>query len=483
MTIERKLLTIILISCLILLSNVSINKSAIAQLEINYDSPEETTADWTVMYYLCGDLSFFIDDPLDTLENLTKIGATEGLNILVMKDSFEEGDTELILVNDTGGKEILNERFGWPDEVDTGNPNTLKLFCKLMMNAYPAKHYGLVIVAPGTAGWQLRSLHDQHGSHGPSWPVFGETLKDITDNGENKIDVIFIESCVLGMIENAYEIAPYVDYMITSEEHIPDGELCSKRYYEPLWDLKNNTKMTPEEFANRGPYNHNPVNFSFFEGPYASFYANISPLTKLLNKLPFPKLHTVQMHTTCSAVNLTEINSLKTAVDDLASFLILYKDNENVHNAIKKARSEVRAYGKGLPKHWFLSSEFIYFGRSFYFYQKFPLEMFAYDCWIDLYNLVDLIKENIDNPELKDKCQSVMGKLNDTITSNTKVSGDESHGLSIYFPQSKKMYNRYVYGPDIPYPYEDLRFSKNTMWDEFLKSYLKPTYDNNRIFT
>jgi len=483
MKIKNKLLTIIVISCVILLSNISFNKSAMAQLGINDYSSGEITADWTVMYYLCGDLSFFCKDPLDVLENLTKIKSTEGLNILVMKDSIEVGDTQLILVNDTGGKEILNERFGWPDEVDTGNPNTLNLFCKLMMNAYPANHYVLFVVAPGTAGWQLRSLHDQHGSHGPGWPVFGETLKNITNNGENKIDVIFLESCVLGMIENVYEIAPYVNYVVTSEEHIPDGELCSKRYYEPLWDLKNNTKMAPEEFANRGPYNHYPVNFSFFEGPYASDYANPSHLTKFLNKLPNPKFHTVQMHTTCSAVNVSEISPLITAIDDLASFLILYKDNKNVHNAIKKARSEVREYGKGLPKNWVLGLDFVYFGKSHYFYQKFPLEMFAWDCWIDLYNLVDLIRENVNIPEIKTKCLSVMEKLNDTITANTIVPGDESHGLSIYFPSSKRMYNRYVYGPNIPYPYEDLRFSKNTMWDEFLKYYLGITNDANRIFS
>jgi hypothetical protein len=473
MNVRKKSLTIILISCVILLANISINKSAIAQSE----------TDWTVMYYLCGDLSFFSKDPLDVLENLTKIGATEGLNILVMKDSIEIGDTQLILVNNKGEKEILNERFSWPDEVDTGNPNTLKLFCKLMMNAYPAKYYALIIVAPGTAGWQLRSLHDQHGSHGPSWPVFGEMLKDITDNGENKIDVIFIESCVLGLIENAYEIAPYVDYMVTSEEHIPDGELCSRRYYEPLQDLKNNIKMTPEEFANRGPYRHNPVNFSFFEGPYASDYASLGLLAKLLNKLPFPKLHTVQMHTTCSAVNLSKINSLITTIDDLASFLILYKDNRKVYNAIKKARSEVREYGKGLARHWSLDLPFVFLGKSFYFYQRLPLEIFAFDCWIDLYNLVDLIGENVNIAEIKNKCLSVRDKLNDTITANTVVPGDESHGLSIYFPSSKRMYNRYVYGPRIPYPYENLRFSKNTMWDEFLKTYLKPGFDNDRIFT
>ncbi len=483
MIVKRRLLTIFLVSSLFLFSNIFVSDVFPAQSLESYELQAEISDDWTVMYYLCGDLSFFTKDPLDTLENLTRIGSNDGLNILVMKDSFEIGDTQLILINNTGEKKILNDVFGWPDEVDTGNPNTLELFCSLMMDAYPAKNYALFVVAPGTAGWQLRSLHDHHGSHGPSWPVFAETLKNITDDGQNKIDVIFIESCVLGMHENAYEIAPYVNYMVTSEEHIPDGELCSRRYYEPLQDLRNNTKMTPEEFAKTGPNNHDPVNFSFFEGPYASYYANPSPLIKLLNKLPYPKLHTVKMHTTCSAVNLTKIGPLTQSIDELAKFLILYKDNTSLQNAIRKARSEVREYGKGLPRHWALGLEFIYFGKTSYFYQRLPLDLFAYDCWIDLYNLADLIRDYVDIPEIKSKCLLVMEKLNDTIVSNSVVSDDESHGLSIYFPSSKQLYNRYVYGSNLPYPYEDMRLSKNTMWDEFLKSYLDPVFDRNRIFT
>jgi len=460
----KKGIIIILVSWILLLTSVFSFQVIGGKTKTDIITCGEITDDWTVMYYLCGDLSFFWREPLDTLDNISDIGSTEGLNILFMKDSIEVGDTELILINKTGGKEILNEIYGWPDEVDTGDPNTLEAFCKLMMKEYPAQHYALILVAPGGHGWQLRSLNDGKGSRGPTMPAFANTLKNITDNGKNKIDVIFMESCVQGMLENAYEIAPYADYMVSSEEHIPDGILCSIRYHKPVWDLINNTKMTPEEFASRGPYRHKPVNFSFYEGPYASDWASISRLTKFLNKLPNHELHTVQMHTTCIATNLTRIDNLVNELNNLSSFLLLHKDSEDVQEAIGKARSGVREYGKGVSKIWFIT-------RSIY--RRFPLEKLAFDCWIDLHNLVDCIKENIDNVEIKNKCLSVMQKLNDSICSITKVSGDKSYGLSIYFPSESHLYNKFALGPNLPSPYENLRFSKNTWWDEFLKDYLE----------
>ena len=241
---EKYSLKFIIATTIILIISSAISSNAISQelgdKNITYNGE---IADWTVMYYMCSDLSFFSKDPAETAENLSRIGSTDGLNIVVMKDSYGLGNTELYEINDTGAKILLNEKYGWPDEVNTGNTNTLIQFCKLMMNDYPAKYYSLVLVAPGTAGWIVRSLHDSNGVRGPSWPQFGEAMKEITDDGNNKIDVIFIESCVLGLIENAYEISPYVNYMICSEEHIPDGIECVQRYYEPLWDLKNNTKF------------------------------------------------------------------------------------------------------------------------------------------------------------------------------------------------------------------------------------------------
>jgi len=55
------------------------------------------------------------------------------------------------------------------------------------------------------------------------------------------------------MFEVAYEIAPYVKYVVASEEHhleeLDEEYEYTWQYLETTWDLKNNTDMRPEEFA------------------------------------------------------------------------------------------------------------------------------------------------------------------------------------------------------------------------------------------
>ncbi|HID26183.1 MAG TPA: hypothetical protein EYP23_06980 [Thermoplasmata archaeon] len=67
------------------------------------------------------------------------------------------------------------------------------------------------------------------------------------------IDVVGFMPCVTGMFEVAYEIAPYVKYVVASEEHhleeLDEEYEYTWQYLETTWDLKNNTDMRPEEFA------------------------------------------------------------------------------------------------------------------------------------------------------------------------------------------------------------------------------------------
>lgn len=417
-------------------------------------------ANWTVMYYLCGD-SHLCSETGPLLENLSNMGSTNELNIVALRDNDKIGDTKLYYINDTGEKIVLNDEFGWPDEVDTGDPNTLKLFCKQMMRYYPAKYYGLVSFSAGGSGWQGWTLYDSHGKHKMlSLPEFADTLKDITNDGIDKIDVVFTP-CIMSMIEVAYELAPYVNYLATTEEHTPDGPLHYQRFYRATWDLRNNTSMTPEEFANRAPIRHKPHNFSFFTDTECR-------LAKLFNKLPFPELHTISMHTTYFAVNLSVINDLVDAVEELSSILVLNNNIEEVKKAIKIARCNVREYGKGYAKYG-VSVPILKYIKNI-FHPRFPLEINSFDSYIDLYNFADLLSQNVDNPGIKTVCYSVMEKLNRTITAKKVVPDDESHGLSIYFPDKKILYNRYIFGGKAPHPYEELKFSQDTSWDEFLKN-------------
>lgn len=449
--------------CFVLLSScIFVNLTKADESATSYNN--DNNADWTVMYYVCADFPYFDVDAEKIIENVTKIGSTNNFNLLVLKDSNGIGDAELFYVTEMGEKEILNDKYGWPNEVNTGDINTFEQFCKQMMDAYPAKYYGLVVVAFGGTGWQLRPLADKHPrAGGPSMPAFRESLRQITNNGNKKIDVLNMNSCVLGMVENAYEISPYVNYLVASEDHVPDGSHCIKLFYEATWDLKNNTMMSPEEYANRTPFNHKPVNFTL--DAFTTFIGKESIITKILNKLPFQELHTIKMSSTASSTNLSKIRNLTKAVDDLASTLLLNLNDKGVKNVIKEVRKNVREYGKARSK--------LYLGGRAFLYGKFPLEIFAFDCYIDLYNFVELLSKNVNKIAIKNLCFRVMEKLNDSITANTVVPGDESHGLSIYFPSKKIMYNKYEgVGIKPPSPYEELQLSKDTRWDEFIKEYL-----------
>ncbi|HEC94464.1 MAG TPA: hypothetical protein ENI45_00685 [Thermoplasmatales archaeon] len=308
-------------------------------------------------------------------------------------------------------------------------------------------------------------------------PAFANVLKEVTFNGERKIDVIGFMPCVTGMFEVAYEIAPYVSYMVASEEHqleeLDKGPEYTWQYLETTWGLKNNTDMTPKEFAVSLVEQFTPCDFPMWvfysymillkKGEYGrvlEFLSNL--LTNILNKLPNPDLHLVSLHTTLSAVNLSSVGEVAAAVDDLASILMLNRHDERLMEAVCYARRNVREYGKFYVKN----------RATLIYYMNMPIEKLAFDSFVDLYDLVQLINESMENQAVKEACMQVMKRLEKAVVANKAMPADDSHGLSIYFPENKKLYNKYLWSNEIPSPYEDLRFSHDTLWDDFLRMFL-----------
>ena len=167
----------------------------------------------------------------ELIDNLTKIGSSNNFNLIVLKDGDKIGDSRLYYIKENGLIN-LSEQYNWPTELNMGNANTLKNFLSLIRDNYPANHYALIILSEHGSSCQGVCC-DQD-----SWndfsiisiPEFAEVLKDITYNGSEKIDIIGFMPCITGMIEVAYEIAPYTRYMIASEEHMLE-ELDKGREY------------------------------------------------------------------------------------------------------------------------------------------------------------------------------------------------------------------------------------------------------------
>ncbi len=424
-------------------------------------STTSSKAKWTVMIYFAGDNHRDLEANY-TLKFLANIGSNIDFNIVVLVDTRASEDTHYYCIE----KNKLTPLNWYENESNMAEPKTFEEFLSRTMYSYSADHYALFTMTAWGSGWQ-GVISDTRGTgYGRTlslmtMPQMSEVLKKVTNNGLNKIDFWGTDVCISGMTEVAYQMAPYVDYMAANEEHgfgqgefSDDGRPMEWNYSYFLQELNKNPDMTPEQFAKS-------VVESYRAGTITSkIFLNIKP----------PKMYpVVKFYTTLSATNLNNVSKISNAVNTLGSVL---KDNLNkCKNQIKNVRSETREYGKLYRKFWFQPSKM----RILFLFD--PL---GYDCFIDLYDFAEKLRDKTKNTEIKDACGQVMNAINTTVIANEAESTDPSHGLSIYFPQLKCQYDHSIWKGmgnknfrKIPSPYEDLSFSKDTTWDEFLRAYLK----------
>lgn len=457
---EGKSKFVILIILMLIFSGTIVNAIQIISVESpkeensNFIPSKNTMANWTVMYYMCGDsyMNYYMDFILD---NISEIGSDDELNIVGLVDKKKPGNSVLFYISESGEIVELNEVYGWPEEVDMKSLNTLELFCIQMMQNYPAKYYALIICASGESGWQGYVLGDTDnaGFDTITIPKFANSLENIVNEAGHKIDVM-VGSCAVSMIENAYQFNPSLNYLVGTQDCFPDWQVVPL-FCEAVKQLKNDKSLTAEEFAIQGPLNFDPVSFIYNEG----YGKSISLISRIFDKLPFPRLHSVIHHSNLGAINVTQINNLTKSFDDLASYLLLNILDEQVMKGIKKTRKKVTELAK-------CNSIFYLLTRI---YPRYPFEFLAYDCYIDLYDLVQLFEKNIDNDVIKSKCEDVLNKINQTVTYVANNSNSSTRGMNIYFPENNYKYNKNKYKGEIPMPYEGLKFSEDTCWDEFLK--------------
>lgn len=66
-----------------------------------------------------------------------------------------------------------------------------------------------------------------------------------------------------------------------------------------------------------------------------------------------------------------------------------------------------------------------------------------------------------------------MDRVNFSIVSIKRKIDDRSYGFNLFFPKTKIMYIIHSVHRGKPYSrYDELKFLKDTRWDDFLKAYL-----------
>lgn len=393
---------------------------------------EKSRAEWTVMVYMAADNNLDIEAIKD-LEVMKTVGSSKNVNVVAQYDSaMNRGASRLFLRKGTLIHEDIVEKL---QETNTGDPNALAGFIDWAMTKYPSEKTLLVLWGHGH-GWLsndrknpvlggpvLGFLYDDHPGDNSSktedvlrMDEFRNALKKGIKGKKTKIDVLGMDACMMGMIEVGYQIRDYVEYMVASEDPIPNEGWPYCRILKRLTECPG---MTPEQLAR------------IITREYLCFY-----LEKGKDSV-------------YSVTKLENMESLVKSLSQLAEALIekLNKDDSNIRAEVFAARAKTQ--------HYFIDD---YVDLHHFCWN---LSRFSSDEKVKMLskNVMNKIRYVIDSPSSADLVKEFDTNYNfATEYGFVGYRLRNSKGISIYFPCIPPMeeYN------------DSLEFVKRSKWDELL---------------
>ncbi len=283
---------------------------------------------WTFMIYLDGDnsLSSYAYDDFNEMEqglyNLVQSGGNDNLNIIVLfDDTSPTAGTRLYQVVPDNTNDIVSTRLDTGaselGELAMNAPGTLSNFINYSKTSFPADHYALILwnhgggarSISGTASKEIysRQIADDWSSGDGDYLFLDEMKQALISSGfskTNKLDLIGFDACIMGEVETAYEFRNLADYFTASmANENNDG-----------WDYTDLFGSMAESGSSTG---------------------SPAELGKLIVKSYHDSTENYPDQS-MSAVDLSKIGNLKTALDQLA--VGIYSENkkefiENVRDA------------------------------------------------------------------------------------------------------------------------------------------------------
>lgn len=388
--------------CCVILITAFLSGVGQAAMTTNDPRPLNRSADWCIMMYLVGDNNLSAAQ-WQLLQSIRQAGASEQVQIAALIDQNSDGDTRLYYVN---GTNLVQQT--WESESSMDDPDTIVQYVTKVKTEVPADSYALFMSSNKGSGWQGVCWDDHGRGQMITMPELLDALNQITNNGADTLDILAIETCMTGNMEVAYQLHSCVKYFMAYPECAMLGEWP---YVQSFNDLKNNSLMTPEEFAST------MVNY-FVPHDYPQY----------------------RMKTTMAATNLSYLPSLTTEIDELAVFFLEHLNQYKTQ--ITTALEGARIYALL----WYI------------------------DYYIDFYDFLDLC--TISDSEFITLRNTIRSTMDTAVIANVHLPTDPAHGLSIYFPRRAGDYNDSLRYETLPSPYEATNFAISTHWDAFLKEYL-----------
>jgi len=216
-------------------------------------SRADAVANWTLVYILAAD-NGESDGPSYYMakDRLEEVGSSDDVNALLITDGYPnkplEADTEFWYIKEGAGNSIpisLNQiNPGWIDEINTGDPKTFIDIEKYCRENFPSKYMQFVI---RTDAFFSTIAPDYTSDDELTTAELKEAFAGIKENrGEKNVDIITLSTCNTAMTEWFYQISPYADYCLASEDR------STGRYWqlEEWLDFLNNAPgTTPKELC------------------------------------------------------------------------------------------------------------------------------------------------------------------------------------------------------------------------------------------
>jgi len=370
----------------------------------------EPKKSWTVMIYMAGDnnLLYYFERALRKLEQQT----LDNVHLIVFLDgSYEKA---AYYIEPYAGETYTDLVNSWDlGEVNTGDPATLEAFVTWAHKRYPSEYTYLAVADHGRGTHGI--AYDDTSYKDSLSPAELRTALLGATGGEWKIDVLHADACLMGMVENGYQMRDVADYYVAYE-----NLGWSVFAYEKYAALANGG-VPPRELA---------------QG-VAIVYHNH---TSLKGK---PR--------TSSAVDLSKLDGVMRSLDNLVAQLKV-TDRETVLLGRKWAqRFDTLDYGYLTPA----------------------------DEYIDLYDFAVEIFRRATDEMLKEACRDMMAALDEYVIENHSGSGQmcwpggcavvdfrDAKGAAIYFPQNSSAleFDEYTAG-------SLFEFTNASEWDEFLAAF------------
>lgn len=372
------------------------------------DSETEDIARWTFLVFMNGDndLEKFVTRDLNELE---QIGSGDGVHVLVQADRIDgyvsdDGDwthtRRYYITRDNNTAKVTSEVVDDLGELDMGDPQTLSDFLMWAHENYPAERMALSMWNHGDS-WRssgppkIQKLISSDDTSGKEINIANGELSDGLERivaARGALDLIAFDACLMASWEVAHSLQGYALNMAGSETYTYEEGYT----YEDALALLRDVEANADGAALADEMARTTVQFG---GEY-----------------------------THTAVDLTALVPLSTAVDDLANLVL---SNGDLAAPLLDARSGAR----GADKEW----------KNWY---------------LDLADLGAQLAKS-DNPKLRASGQAIQDGMDEAVISiYGKAPFAWTGGLTIMFD--------FEYSDPALKEYADGTWAKETSWDDLL---------------